>query len=112
MLYFNEFEPFAAEWLRNLYPAAHVDERSIADVDSTDLVGYRRCHFFAGIAGWEYALQLAGYGDLECWTGSCPCFPAGTLVMTNVGMRQIEGLRERNRPASSCSVRPGVYGVD
>ena len=78
MLYFNEFEPFAAEWLRNLYPAAHVDERSIADVDSTDLVGYRRCHFFAGIAGWPVALRLAGYDWLECWSGSAPCQPFST----------------------------------
>ena len=29
MIYFNEFEPFAAQWLTNLFPDATVDERSI-----------------------------------------------------------------------------------
>jgi len=35
-----------------------------------------RCHWFAGIGGWEYALALAGWPDSEpVWTGSCPCQP-------------------------------------
>jgi DNA (cytosine-5)-methyltransferase 1 len=33
-------------------------------------------NFFAGITGWSYALQLAGWpDDREVWTGSCPCQP-------------------------------------
>lgn len=79
--YYNEWEPYAAQWLRNLIAAGHipagdVDERSITDVSADDLVGYRQCHFFAGIGGWSLALRLAGWpDDREVWTGSCPCQP-------------------------------------
>jgi DNA (cytosine-5)-methyltransferase 1 len=79
--YYNEIDPFAARWLRNLIAAGHitpgdVDERSIADVQPDDLKGYTQCHFFAGIGGWSYALRLAGWPDDEpVWTGSCPCQP-------------------------------------
>jgi DNA (cytosine-5)-methyltransferase 1 len=77
--YYNEFDPFAAQWLRNLITAGHiapgaVDERSIADVQPDDLRDYAQCHFFAGIGGWSYALRLAGWpDDRPVWTGSCPC---------------------------------------
>ena len=77
--YYNEIDPFAAQWLRNLIAAGHiapgeVDERSIADVRPDDLRGFTQCHFFAGIAGWSYALRLAGWpDDRPVWTGSCPC---------------------------------------
>lgn len=79
--YYNEIDPFAAAWLRNLVkekliPDGDVDERSIADVQPVDLKDYTQCHFFAGIGGWSYALQLAGWPDDEpVWTGSCPCQP-------------------------------------
>lgn len=37
-------------------------------------MGFRQCHFFAGIGGWSEALRLAGIGaDEGIWTGSCPC---------------------------------------
>ena len=37
---------------------------------------YSQCHFFAGIGGWSYALELAGWpADRPVWTGSCPCQP-------------------------------------
>lgn len=79
--YYNEIDPFAAQWLRNLIAGGHiapgdVDERSIEDVSAEDLRGYVQCHFFAGIGGWSYALRLAGWPDNEpVWTGSCPCQP-------------------------------------
>lgn len=73
--YFNEHDKFAAQWLRNLFPEATVDERDIRDVTADDVVRFRRSHFFGGIGGWEYALQLAGWGDEPVWTGSCPCQP-------------------------------------
>ena len=61
---------------QTLIPVGHVDERSIEDVKPSELVGYRQCHFFAGIGGWAYALRLAGWpDDREVWTGSCPCQP-------------------------------------
>lgn len=79
--YYNEFDPYAAQWLRNLIAKGliadgHVDERSIAEVSADDLAGYRQCHFFAGIGGWSLALRLAGWDDdRPVWTGSCPCQP-------------------------------------
>ncbi len=82
--YYNEWDPYAAQWLRNLIAAGHiadgdVDERSICEVDSEDLVGYDQCHFFAGIGGWGLALRLAGWpDDRAVWTGSCPCQPFST----------------------------------
>ena len=79
--YYNEIDPFAAAWLRELISDGliadgDVDERSILDVRPNDLTGYDQCHFFAGIGGWSYALRLAGWpDDREVWTGSCPCQP-------------------------------------
>jgi DNA (cytosine-5)-methyltransferase 1 len=79
--YYNENDPFAAAWLRELIKAGliaegEVDERSIELVRPDDLRGYRQCHFFAGIGGWSYALRLAGWpDDRHVWTGSCPCQP-------------------------------------
>ena len=81
MNYYNENDPKAAAWLRELIKDGHisegvVDERSIVDVQPDELVRYRQCHFFAGIGGWSYALRLAGVPDDEpIWTGSCPCQP-------------------------------------
>lgn len=79
--YYNEFDPYAAQWLRNLIAAGQiaagdVDDRSIVDVSADDLKGYTQCHFFAGIGGWSIALRLAGWADERpVWTGSCPCQP-------------------------------------
>lgn len=79
--YYNEIDPYAAQWLRNLINAGHiaagiVDERSIEDVHPSDLRGFTQCHFFAGIGVWSYALRSAGWSDdREIWTGSCPCQP-------------------------------------
>jgi len=79
--YYNENDPYAAQWLRNLIAAGHiapgeVDDRSIADVTHTELAAFDQCHFFAGIGGWSFALRLAGWPDDQpVWTGSCPCQP-------------------------------------
>ncbi|WP_367178913.1 DNA cytosine methyltransferase [uncultured Mailhella sp.] len=79
--YYNEIDPFAAAWLRELIKAGHiapgeVDTRSIEDVVPSDLAGFRQCHFFAGIGVWSYALRCAGWpDDRPVWTGSCPCQP-------------------------------------
>ncbi|MEG8732546.1 DNA cytosine methyltransferase [Klebsiella pneumoniae] len=78
---YNEIDPFAAQWLRNLIAAGHiapgeVDERSIEDVTPDDLRGFTQCHFFAGIGVWSHSLRLAGWpDDHPVWTGSCPCQP-------------------------------------
>jgi DNA (cytosine-5)-methyltransferase 1 len=79
--YYNEIDPYAAQWLRNLINAGHiasgvVDERSIEDVHPSDLEGFVQCHFFAGVGVWSYALRRAGWPDSRpVWTGSCPCQP-------------------------------------
>ena len=79
--YYNEIDPGAAAWLRELIKAGliapgDVDERSIEDVTPAELLGYTQCHFFAGIGVWSYALRKAGWpDDRPIWTGSCPCQP-------------------------------------
>lgn len=79
--YYNEIDPYAAQWLRNLISKGliadgEVDTRSIIDVRPDDIKGFTQCHFFAGIGGWQLALRLAGWpDDRPVWTGSCPCQP-------------------------------------
>src|ERR1044072_2132716 len=79
--YFNEIDPYAAAWLRNLIAAGHiadgeVDERSIEDVRPDDLRGFTQCHFFAGLGGWPLAFRLAGWpDDRPVWSGCAPCQP-------------------------------------
>ena len=80
-VYYNEIDPYAAQWLRNLIAAGHlakgeVDERSITEIQPDDLLGFDQCHFFAGIGVWGHALRRAGWADdRPVWTGSCPCQP-------------------------------------
>ena len=79
--YYNEIDPYAAAWLRNLIRDGHiadgvVDERSISDVKPEELFQFTQCHFFAGIGVWSHALRSAGWeDDRPVWTGSCPCQP-------------------------------------
>jgi len=79
--YYNEWEPYAADWLRNLIkkgliPDGEVDTRSIVDVRPDDLRGFTQAHFFAGVAGFPLALKLAEFPtNRQIWTGSCPCQP-------------------------------------
>lgn len=79
--YYNEIDPNAAEWLRQLIKMGaiapgDVDERSIVDVPSDDLRPYTQHHFFAGVGVWSYALRQAGWeDDRPIVTGSCPCQP-------------------------------------
>ena len=90
--FYNEFDSFAAQWLRNLIDAGHiapgvVDERSIWDIAPEELDGFTQCHFFAGIGVWSHALRSAGWpDDRPVWTASCPCQPfstAGTRAGTS-----------------------------
>lgn len=79
--YYNEFDPFAAAWLRELIKDGLiadgiVDERSITEVEPNDIKEFTQCHFFAGIGGWSLAARLAGwFDDRPMWTGSPPCQP-------------------------------------
>lgn len=79
--FYNECDPFAAQWLRNLIAAGHiapgiVDERKIQEIEPWELLEFTQCHFFAGIGVWSYALRQTGWpDDRPIWTGSCPCQP-------------------------------------
>ena len=98
--YYNELDPYAAVWLRNLIAEGliapgDVDERDVREVHPGDLHGYRQCHLFAGIGGWSYALRLAGWPDgRPVWTGSCPCQP-----LSSAGRRQGHADRRHLWPA-------------
>ena len=79
--YYNENDPKAAAWLRELIrqgliASGDVDERSIEEIAPAEIAGYNQHHFFAGIGAWSFALRLAGWpDDRPVWTGSCPCQP-------------------------------------
>lgn len=79
--YYNEIDPFAAAWLRELIKAGciapgEVDDRSITEVEPSDLAGFTQVHTFAGLGGWSLALRQAGWpDDRPVWSGSCPCTP-------------------------------------
>ena len=79
--YYNEFDPRAAAWLRELMkageiPQGTVDETPIQEVDAANLAGYGQHHFFTGISGWPRALKLAGWPESRhVLTGSPPCQP-------------------------------------
>lgn len=78
--FYNDTDAYCCAWLSNLMDAGLItpgviSDKSIHDLTPDDVSGFNRVHAFAGIAGWELALQLAGWGERECWTGSCPCQP-------------------------------------
>jgi len=50
LVFYNDNDAFCAQWLRNLgnaglLPVGYVDERSIIDIEPSDLAGYQQCHF-------------------------------------------------------------------
>jgi hypothetical protein len=72
---YNEFDPHAAAWLRNLN--GDVDERSITDV-APDL---------AGIGGWPAALRLAGLARRPAGLDGIVSLPAvHTTCWINCGL--------------------------
>ena len=54
--YYNDNDPFACAWLRELMkegfiPKGDIDERSITEVKPNEVRKYEQCNFFAGLAG-------------------------------------------------------------
>ena len=77
---YNEIEPFACKWLRNLINAGHLSKGCLKETSIEDIkprqVKDKTFHTFAGIGLWDLALRLAGWPeDIPVWTGSCPCQP-------------------------------------
>jgi DNA (cytosine-5)-methyltransferase 1 len=79
---YNETDPFCCAWLSNLMDAGMIrpgtiSDKSIVELTTAEVKQYDLAHFFAGIAGWDYALTLAGWrwSGGAIWTGSCPCQP-------------------------------------
>lgn len=63
--YYNDFDDTNGNILRALIEDEVITDgvvstRSITTIPSDILSSYKRVHLFAGIAGWDYALQLAG----------------------------------------------------
>ena len=82
--FYNDNEPFVVEWLNNLTGNGVIDDgivdgRSVSEVAAADLLGYRQCHFFAGIGGWPEAFRIAGLtGVNRVWSASLPCQPVSS----------------------------------
>jgi DNA (cytosine-5)-methyltransferase 1 len=113
-VYYNELDPYCVGWLRNLIadgliPAGEVDDRDIREVRPSDVASRTQCHFFAGLGGWPYALQLAGWGDRPVWTASPPCQP-----FSHAGARRGHGDERHLWPSLSALIRerkpPVIFG--
>lgn len=80
MIYYNDIDKKACAWIEELIkaellPDGVVSSQDVKEIKPEDLERFSQVHLFAGIGGWAYALQLAGWGDKPAWTGSCPCQP-------------------------------------
>ena len=80
-VYYNDVDPFCAQWIKNLIKAGHlpvgtVDEQDVRSVRVDNVQAFSICHWFAGIGGWALALSLAGWPpERPIWTASLPCQP-------------------------------------
>ena len=78
---YNEIDRYCCDWLANLIDEGLIAPGAVLDTDIRDLDpgllrGFTRVHLFAGIGGWDHALNLAGWPSArEVWTASCPCQP-------------------------------------
>ena len=78
MILYNDIDPFACQWVRNLIqagvlPEGDVCERPIQEITAAEASRFPTCHFFAGIGGWPLALGLAGWDPTRpVWTASSP----------------------------------------
>ena len=106
---YNDNDPKAAAWLRELVTDGHLPAGQVSTVSIKELRPDEcadTSHFFAGIGGWPLALDLAGWpAGRAVWTGSCPCQPfsaagkrAGTDDPRHVWPDFLHLIRERRPP--------------
>jgi len=84
--FYNDIDKKACKWLRQLQlnkliPKCDIECKSISNILGEEVRQYTRCHFFAGIAGWELAMQMIKWPNITTWSGSCPCQPFSTAGM-------------------------------
>lgn len=81
MNFYNDIDEKACAWTRELIrtgliPDGVVSCTPIQEINPYELTQFTQCHFFCGISGWSFALQLAGWpASRPVGTGSCPCQP-------------------------------------
>lgn len=78
MTLYNDIDPSACAWINRLIDCGMLPAGDVvcSDISSISANGGVTTHFFAGIGGWQLALDVAGVGrDDPVWTGSCPCQP-------------------------------------
>lgn len=83
MNYYNDNDNKVCLWLSELIKRKHirngiVDNRSIKEVTSKEIKEFEQCHFFAGIGGWSYAIELSNWQG-KVWTASLPCQPFSAI---------------------------------
>ena len=78
-VFYNDNDPKAAAWLRELVADGHLPAGEVSTVSIKEILPDAcadTSHFFAGIGGWPLALEIAGWpAERPVWTGSCPCQP-------------------------------------
>jgi len=75
---YHDFDEFKCEVVRQAIKAKAITDGEvicgdIKELQPSDVMGFRRFHAFCGGGFWDLALNRAGWGDAEVWTGSCPC---------------------------------------
>ncbi len=84
MNFYNDIDPYCCTWTRELANAGEIPDgdvvcKSVTEITPDELAPYIQCHFFNGIAGWAYALRLAGWPEAKkVWCASLPCQPFST----------------------------------
>ena len=93
---YHDVDPFKCEVVRQAIKAKAITDGEvicgdIKQLEPRDLMGFRRFHAFCGGGFWDLALNQSGWEDSRpVWTGSCPCFAAGIMIMTLRGQVPIE----------------------
>lgn len=77
--FYNDFNRDSVSWLNQLINNGNISYGVVKggdfrELDVDELRRYESVHLFAGIGGWDYALQLAGWTG-PVWTASLPCQP-------------------------------------